>query len=287
MTTKKSKLQGRAYRAPRIYLVLVLSVWSAAAALGEGLQYPLAIATHGDTIYLADLTLPGVWKAADGKLSVYFQASKKFRTPLNAPRCLAVDGQGRLYVGDSATREVYRFDSQDQPQPLTSGTIGIPMGIAITPDGDLLVSDLEVHRIWKVNLSEGKKTVTEKYADVAAPSGICLDKQQRLWVVSRGTNALYRVAPDKEVEVIVSGREFEFPNDVAIGADEAAYISDGYAKAVWRLPADGKPEKWVSGEPLVNPVGVARQGNKLLVVDPRAKAVFQIDADAKVSALLH
>lgn len=272
--------------AARFSSALVVCVFAAAAVSAEELQYPLAVATHGDSVYLVDLNLPGVWKATDGKLDVYFQASKRFRTPLNAPRCLAVDSKGRLYVGDSATREIYRFDSEGQPQPLTSGTIGIPMGIAVTADGDLLVSDLEVHRIWKVKLSEGDKPVTEKYADVPAPSGICLDKQQRLWVVSRGTNALYRVTPDKKVETVVTGREFEFPHDVAIGADEAAYISDGYAKAIWRLHADGKPEKWFSGEPFVNPVGLAWQGDKLLVADSRAKAVFKIDAEAKVSRLL-
>lgn len=269
-----------------IHLALVTCLLFTVSAAGEELQYPLAIAAHDDTIYLADRNLPGVWKVSDGKPSVYFQASKKFRTPLNAPRCLAVDRKGRLFVGDSATRDVYRFDAEGQPQPLTSGMIGIPMGIAVTADGDLLVSDLEIHRIWKVKLSAGEKTVTEKYAEVAAPAGICLDREQRLWVVSRGTNALYRITPDKEVETVVAGREFEFPHDVAIGTDNAAYISDGYAKAIWRLSADGKPEKWFSGEPLINPVGLAWQGDNLLVVDPRAKAVFQIDAEGKISPVL-
>lgn len=269
---------------PLFCFALIAWFLSTVAAAAE-LQYPLAVAAHGDTIYLVDLNLPGVWKASDGKLSVYFQADKKFRTPLNRPRCAAVDREGRLYVGDSATREVYRFDAAGRPQPLTSGAIGIPMGIAITAEGDLLVSDLEVHRIWKVKLS-GEKTITEKYADVAAPTGVCLDERQRLWVVSRGTNALYRVTPDKKVSEVISGRAFDLPHEVAIGADGAAYISDGYAKAIWRLPSDGKPEKWFSGEPLVNPVGLTWHGGKLLVVDPRAQALFQIDLEAKISVLL-
>lgn len=264
---------------------LTITLAIATTASAQELQYPLAIATHGETIYLADRNLPGVWKSEGEKLTVYFQASKKFRTPLNAPRCLAVDAEGRLYAGDSATREVYRFDDEGKPQPLTSGTIGIPMGIAVTAEGDLLVSDLEVHRIWKVTLSDGDKPSTEKYADVAAPSGICLDSQQRLWVVSRGTDALHRVTPDKKVEVVVKGREFEFPHAVAVDGEGTAYISDGYAKAVWRLPADDKPAKWASGDPLVNPVGLAWRGENLLVVDPRAKAVFQIDKNAKISAV--
>ncbi|HVA47322.1 MAG TPA: NHL repeat-containing protein [Pirellulales bacterium] len=268
--------------------VLLVSAFSfplleLATARAADLQYPLAIAVHGDTVYLADRNLPGVWKSAGGKLSVYFQASKQFRTPLNAPRCLAVDGEGRLYVGDSATREVYRFTADGKPEPLTDGTIGIPMGIAVTADGDLLVSDLEVHRIWKVTLS-GEKPHTEKYADVAAPSGICLDADGRLWVVSRGTDALLRVDAKKKVEVVVPGRAFEFPHAVMIDGEGTAFVSDGYAKAVWKVPREGKPEKWAAGGPLVNPVGLAWQDDKLLVADPRAKAVFQIDREGKISA---
>jgi hypothetical protein len=41
----------------------------------------------------------------------------------------------------------------------------------------------------------------------------------------------------------------------------------------------------VSGEPLVNPVGLARHGDDLLVVDPRANAIFQVDARGKPTKL--
>ena len=268
-----------------VLFLLSLIVLSDATASGEELQYPLAIAAHADAIYLADRNLPGIWKSQGGKLSVYFQASKKFRTPLNAPRCLAVDGEGRVYAGDSSTREVYRFDADGKPQPLTEGTIGIPMGIAVTSRSDLLVSDLEVHRIWKVGFSNKEKPTTEKYADVPAPSGICLDGKGRLWVVSRGTNALFRVNEDQKVETIVAGRAFEFPHGVELDKEGTAYVSDGYAKAIWKIPPDGKPEKWAEGEPLVYPEGLAWRDGNLLVVDPRAKGVFQIDAEGTISAV--
>ena len=51
----------------------------------DGLQYPLtAVASaDGKSLFIADLDQPGVWKLSDGKLSLFFQASKKFRTPLN------------------------------------------------------------------------------------------------------------------------------------------------------------------------------------------------------------
>ncbi|HUG71778.1 MAG TPA: hypothetical protein VMM76_28805, partial [Pirellulaceae bacterium] len=57
----------------------------------------------------------------------------------------------------------------------------------------------------------------------------------------------------------------------------------GYAKTIWKITRGGKPEAWVKGEPLVNPVGMAIQGDTIYVVDPRALAVFQIDREGKLT----
>jgi hypothetical protein len=75
------------------------------------MQYPLsAAADESGAIYVADRYLPGVWKIEDGKLATFFEGSKKYRTPLNAVRCVVLDRSGALIAGDTATREVYRFD---------------------------------------------------------------------------------------------------------------------------------------------------------------------------------
>ncbi len=44
--------------------------------------------------------------------------------------------------------------------------------------------------------------------------------------------------------------------------------------------------KLVAGDPLVGPVGIARAGDKLLVVDPKVKALFQVEMDGKVTRLV-
>ena len=107
------------------------------------MQYPLAItAADSGELYVADRELPGVWRADGAKLSVYFQGSKKFRTPLNAVRCLALDRSGALLAGDSSTREIYRFDKAGKPVPLTSGGIGIPMGMAVNSRGETVGASL-------------------------------------------------------------------------------------------------------------------------------------------------
>lgn len=259
---------------------IVVALTTAAANAADELHYPLAIAVQNTTsVFLVDRDLPGVWKADDQRLKVYFRGTKQFRTPLNAPRCAAIDGQGRLLVGDSATREVYRFDADGKPVPLTSGRIGIPMGIAVNRAGELLVSDLELHTVWKVPPDGGEPV---EFARIAGPSGVCIDGEDRLWVVSRAENGLWRVSPEGKTEVIVKGRAFQFPHSVVVDKESTAYVCDGYAKTVWKVDADGKPQKWAASSSFVNPVGLAWRQEKLLVVDPRAKAVFQIDADGKV-----
>lgn len=262
-------------------LVPVLAPVARAAA--DELSYPLAIAAGATgPIYLADRNLPGIWKVDGDKLSVYFQASKKFRTPLNAVRCVTVDRQGKLLAGDSATRDIYRFDDQGQPQPLTKGQIGIPMSIVVTKAGELIVADLELHILWRVPAEGGKP---EKLAAVPAPRGLGIDAQDRIWVVSHGADQVLRVTLDGKVETVVKGTPFQFAHQIALDDQDSAYVTDGYAKAIWKIVAGGEPKQLVADAPLVNPVGIVRREQSFLVVDPRAKAVFQLDSAGKLAPL--
>ncbi len=250
----------------------------------DGLQYPLtAVASaDGKSLFIADLDGSGVWKLSDGKLSMFFQASKKFRTPLNRVRCIGLDRNGKLLAGDSATREIFRFDDEGKPQPLTNGGIGIPMDLVVDPDNNIFVTDLELKWIWKIPAAGGK---AEKFAEVEAPRGITIDADRNLWVINHGKNQLLRVTPDAKVEVVVEGRPWGFPHEVELDKDKTAFVTDGYGKCVWKVPLGGKPEKLASGEPLVNPVGLTWQGETLLVIDPRAKGVFAIDSTGKLAAV--
>ncbi len=242
--------------------------------LGDGMDYPLAVVSGQDnSIYVADRNLPGIWKIQDGKPSIYYQGSKKFRTPLNAVRCLAIDINGKLLAGDSSTREVYRFDSPENPVPMTAGGIGIPTAIAIDSKGTLFVCDLELHCIFQVAAAGGAAT---EFVKVPAPRGIAVDAQDRVWVVSHSKEPLVRFAKDKTKEVIVSEPIFQFAHQVVVDLKGDCYLTDGYAKSIWKIPAQGKPEKFFSGEPLKNPVGLALQGERLLIADPHQKTVYSL-----------
>lgn len=263
-----------------LIIFVLLAAMTANSTRAADMQYPLSVAAGKDgAIYIADRDVPGIWKIADGKLELFFKGSKKFRTPLNAVRCVAVDSKGRLVAGDSSTREIYRFNAENQPEPLSKAGIGIPMAIAFDGKGDILVCDLEIHQIVKVPEAGGEPV---RVADVTAPRGIAVDAEGRVWVVSAGgKDQVVRILADGKVETVVKGRPMQFPHNIALDKEQNAYICDNYSHAIWKIAPEGKPEKWLSGEPLDMPVGIAFSGELLLIADPHAKMVFEASLDGK------
>ncbi len=248
------------------------------------MQYPLAVCAKEKTVFVADRNLPGIWKIDDGKAAVFFQGQKKFRTPLNAVRCVAIDKDGKLLAGDSATRDIYRFGDDGKPVPLTKGKIGIPMAIAVAKDGTIYVADLEVHRIWKVPAAGGEPT---EFAVINSPRGLAFDKDERLWILTTSSKdgQIQRADKNGKLESVVADKPFKLPHNIVVMDDGTAYVSDNYAGAIWKVPAGGKPEKFVGGDPLKKPVGLARFGVEMLIADPHAKSVFATDKGKVVPVL--
>ncbi len=268
----------------KISSALLLSlVTLTSTVVGQEMQYPLSVAGKGDTIYVADRNLPGIWKLEGGKAQVFFQGSRKFGTPLNAVRCVALDRDGHLLAGDSSTRDIYRFDDDNKPVPLTGGKIGIPMSIAVAEDGSLYVADLEVHRIWKVPAGGGEPV---EFAVINSPRGLAFDASGRLWILSTSSKdgQIQRADKAGKLETVVAGRPFQLPHNIVVMDDGTAYVTDNYAGAVWKVPSGGKPEIAFQGEPLQKPVGLARIGSDLVIADPHARAIFRT-VDGKLTTL--
>lgn len=267
----------------RLFLIWV--VLTSAIVAEDGMQYPLAAAVGADgVVYVADRDLPGVWKYADEQWSVYFRGSKQFRTPLNAVRCLAIDRQGQLLAGDSATRDIYRFDDTARPVSLTNSRVGIPMAIAVGADGTIFVSDIEIRRIVKIPEAGGEPT---EVVELPATRGLGIDPEGYLIAVCHGSNSVFRISADgKDQTVLIEGRPFRFSHHIAIGPGGEFYIADGYARTIWKIEGETPPVALISGEPLRNPVGLAMSGEDLLIVDPLLRAVLKRTPDGNLVKLV-
>lgn len=269
--------------------VVLLGITAPCAAQDTGFVYPLAaVADPAGVVYVADLRLPGVWKVTDGKAEVFFQGSKRFRTPLNAVRCLAIEPEGTLLAGDSATREVYRFSADGKPEPLTNGFIGIPSAITVAADGTIYVADLESQRVWsfpKEGLKEGEEP--KEVVVVAGIRGLAFDAEGRLIFSTTIEDPIRRVAEGGAIETLVPGRPFQLNHQIVIGKDGAMFVTDNYAATVWQVPAGGgEPKPFLQGAPLVKPVGLGKRGDDLLVADPHAKAIFVVSPEGKATPLV-
>jgi sugar lactone lactonase YvrE len=247
--------------------------------------YPLgAVRTEDGTLLVVDRKLPGVWQKKADALSHLFKGSKQFRTPLNAARCIALDKDGNVLAGDTSTREVYRFTlgGDGKPEPLTNGGIGMPMAIAVDPEGTIFVADLELHRIFRIPHAGGKAEIVTQ---ISAPRGVAFNSKGELIVVSTTKDQLLKMSPEGKVSTIVPGRPFSFPHNVAVGPDDAMYVTDGYGKCVWKVTPGGEVSKFAEDAAFSNPVGIWLAGETLLVTDPRANAVFEVTLDGAVSQL--
>ncbi|TWT64834.1 Vgb family protein [Allorhodopirellula solitaria] len=245
--------------------------------------YPIAVAVDGDNVYTVDLDLPGVWKSSitgDAERELFVAGSKLLRKPMNRPRCIAMHPDGGILVGDSATREVYHIAKDGgEPQGLSGGKIGIAMTLAVSADGETLyVGDAEKRATLKLPISGG---APELVARVNA-RGLAFDEDGNLWAVTPDDAAVVKIdVGTGDVDNVITGRPFQYPNGLVWAGDGNGYVTDGYGHAIWKFTAEGKTEKWHEGEPLVGPVGIAIADQSVWVADPKQKQIYQFDRESK------
>ena len=244
--------------------------------------YPIAVAvdhsTDAPVVYTVDLELPGVWKSTAGETTLFHGGTKYLRKPMNRPRPIATHPGGGILVGDSPTREIYHITSADQLKPLNDGFLGIPMALAVSPDGETIyVGDAERRATFKLPIGGGQP---ELVARVNA-RGLAFADDHTLYAVTPDADAVVSIdVRSGDTEVICGDRPFEYPGGL-VWMGDYGLVSDVYAKALWKFTADGKVEKWIEGDPFTGPVLIAAGGGKVYVPDPRSKQVYRIDPSDK------
>ena len=258
-------------------MLVVIAGFATVSNTYAQLNYPVDVAVSGDDILVADLKLPGIQKISkDGGLSVVYKGTSKFRTPLNGVRCVVTNPEGKIVVGDSATRQIYIIEG-GKPKPLLTNKIGIGVPYAMVYDqkGNLFVADLEQPgRIFKVPAG---KTVPEVFAVESGVRGLAIDKNGDLIAVTGQADALVKFAADGKKSVILGNRPFRFPNSVAVKGDDI-FVCDSYKKCVWKIDSAGKATEFCKSG-ITYPGGLAVQGDNLLVTDSKSKKIFSISAD--------
>ncbi len=178
-----------------------------------------------------------------------------------SPVDVETDPAGNLYIIDSATKKLQKFDSQGNF--LVSVDIRLkasdlneqsqPWGLAIAPTGEIVVADTFGWRIrvfdkdLKSIATFGQPPDTSKAPgpfDLFGPRDAAIDRQGQLWVTDTGNDRIQVFTLQGQFVKTVgnSGKgevQFDEPIGIDIGKDGAIYIADMYNRRVQVLNPDG------------------------------------------------
>lgn len=199
------------------------------------------------------------------------------QTPLELQRPLtgAVDQDGRIYVTDMGRAAVYVFDPVAGELFVWEKAEGLknfsaPAGIAIGPEGDILVADAQLGLVARLN-RKGETRASIGRGVLKRPTGLAYDPQgRRIYVADTYAHDI-KIFDDRGKLLKTVGRrgdapgEFNFPTHLAFGNGEL-YVTDTMNSRIQVLDAAGETVKLRFGSRglylgnLVRPKGVAVDG---------------------------
>lgn len=189
------------------------------------IPYGLTVDFSGN-LYIADLGNARVRKiASDGTISTvagggatppesisYGAAATTIQ--LLAPRNVATDSFGNLYISDFNAQRVYQvspsgyiFVTAGTGKPGFSGDSGAPFlaqlacpaGLAMDRSGTLYIADSQNHRVRKI--AGGQVTSLPGLSALRTPTGLSLDASGNLYIADSGSGQIFRVSTGGAVTV--------------------------------------------------------------------------------------
>ena len=233
----------------------------------------------GGQIYVADIEAAALLRWSGNGFEVVARGEGLPRTPLFGIRHIVPTGDGSVLASDPATMALYRISSSGEIEaiPDDAGFV-TPWGIAVDASGDILAVDRVTQRLRRV-----RPDSVEEVATIRAPRAILAEGDGSLHVLT-DRNVL-RMAGG-EGEPLVQSPPFEFPHDFVRAPDGGFFVSDGYARCIWRVSPEGRVSVHARGEPFISPQGLALSADgDLLVADAHARTIFRVSGGGQVLPL--
>ena len=255
---------------------------------------PAAVTVVDDATFVADTGNDRVLKLDhSGRVLATFDAAVVVGPALREPMAIASDGN-RLFVANSLAAEVLVLDLSGRVekvlplQPATAGgSVPRPIGVAVTPDGGLVVSDANNNRVVRLD-SEGRIVWTAGSGRRAGgpdgfnvPAGMAVDGAGNVYVVDTLNGRVVKLSTEgvylsEFAERGSTAGTLSRPKGVVVDAEGRVYVSDGMLASVQVFAADGtylgfigrrNPADPMSASIFQAPAGLSLVGDQLLVMD--------------------
>lgn len=151
------------------------------------------------------------------------------------PAAIAIDGQGNIFVADSAGKKLLRFAagaSGKSAASTTLATLNNPVALAVDARGYAYVAD-----------SNGSVTqvspagTTVAFGAFTAPAGLATDSLNNVYVADSSNAAIYEVSPNGAAQRTVIGSGLASPRNLAIDAGGSLYVADSGNVFKYSLPS--------------------------------------------------
>ena len=239
-----------------------------------------------------------------------------FRARFSEPFDVALAPDGRLYVVDAGSANRIRSISAGGRVTTTAGGVegfadgsgvaarfATPSGIALLPDGTLVVADTGNHAIRRVDTAgrvitlagdgtPGWRDGPGRTARFNGPIGVDVDETGRIIVADTYNDRIRAIGPDLTVTTLAGGdgpgfgdgpaalATFDTPTDVAVEPDGAVVVVDSGNHVLRRIAPDGRVSTvTTAGTPLFEPLGVAAARDGRLLVTDRGRRVVEISPE--------
>lgn len=204
---------------------------------------------------------------------------------LNNPQGVAVDGQGNLYIADTAHSAIKEWSPVSQQTVVLSSAQNKPAAVAVDGQGNVYIADTGNHAIEE--FSAANQQLTTLVSGLSNPSGVAVDGQGNVYFSDTSNNAIdeWNVATQQVVTLADSG--LSNPTGVAVDAQGNVYFADTGNNSIKEWVAALRQVMVLASSGLNNPTGVAVDGQgNVYIADTGHNAIKQWNAGSQQVAPL-
>lgn len=297
----------KGYGTGALLLAVALACSAGLAAEGdkkpEGFNHPAGVALDGaDNIYVADTNNAVIRKvSATGAITTIagmFDVAGHHdgaadMAAFRAPRGVAVDGAGNIYVADTGNDTIRKITPNGTVTTLAGASrldgasdgrgdaarFNAPTGLATDKAGNLYVADTGNHAIRKI-APDGKVTTLARMptlpsaASVSAPTGVAVGNDGNVYVADSGHHVIRKITPTGTVSTLAgsgqpgsadgTGAQASFGQPFGLVIDQAGnlYVTDAAYHTVRKITPQGVVTTFAGTAGIFNALDGMRAGAK-------------------------